>query len=346
MPFEPNRRKFIQISAAGAALFTMPTGGALAQTNLGKVEYGVASIDAINSVAYATLKKGFFKQHGLEVNYLNSQSGSRSKQMLAAGQLFVTTSGASDPIGLTLAGKPAKLIFGLDQRIPYANILIRGEDHRSGRIKSLKDLAGKTIAVPQLQSATWLMATYIADQNGILDQIDIRGLGDLSTMLGALKSGKVDASIATISMIDAAIQAGWGHTLFDVTEEAIWNDVFGGDIPGLGCYVLSETLEKRRDAVQAFVSAMSQGQKVLNDSTPEEIADMIFDEYLTGHDRAAVLRALNVYKSGVWSKSNEISSDAYGRLINIMGNGRQFKNEELAGVPYEKLVDMSFLKKA
>jgi len=338
------RRSFLTLSAGGALLTAFPL--VHAQSSAKEIDYGIASIDPLYSVAYMALKRGYFEKEGLSVNYLNTQSGPRSKQLLAAGQLFITTTGINDAVALSLAGKSTSVVFGFDQRVPFANIMIRKEDHDSGKIKSVEDLAGKTIAVTQPQAATWLMATYIADRSGIKEQVNVRGLGDFATMMGALKSGQVDATIATISMIDSAKQQGWGHTLFDVTDETAWSNVFGGNVPGVGCYVLEESRESNSDAIQAFVSAMSSAQKVLNESTPEEIVEEIFEAYLTGFEREATLRAVRVYKNGVWSEDNTVTEDSYNRLISIMGDGRQFSNEELAGVPYEKVVDMSFLANA
>ena len=117
------------------------------------------------------------------------------------------------------------------------------------------------------------MATYITDKCGIMKQVNIRGLGDFATMLGAVKAGQVDATIATISMLDSAKQQGWGHSLFDVTDEAAWNEVFGGNVPGVGCYVLEDSLKPNGEALQAFVTAMAKAQDVLNASTPEQIVD-------------------------------------------------------------------------
>lgn len=346
MSMAVNRRNFMTISAGGAILAALPASPGWSQGTATKLDYGIASIDPLYAVAYVALQKGFFKQENLDVNYLNTQSGPRTKQLLAAGQIFVGTSGVSDAVALSIAGKPAKVVFGFDQRVPFANILIRKEDYDSGRIRSVKDLAGKSIAVTQPQAATWLMATYIATRFDIVDKTKILGLGDFATMLGALKAGRVDAAISTISMIDSAYQEGWGHTLFDVTDEAEWNKVFGGPVPGVGCYLLSETVDKQATVVQSFVNAMSKAQGVLNTSTPEQISDLIFKDFLTGFERPAILRALNVYKKGVWSQNNEISAESYNRLTSIMSQGKMYTDAELAKVPFDQMVDMRFLAKA
>jgi NitT/TauT family transport system substrate-binding protein len=53
-----------------------------------------------------------------------------------------------------------------------------------------------------------------------------------------------------------------------------------------------------------------------------------------------------VYKETVFLKDNLITQDAYDRMTAIMGDGRQFSNDEIKTVPYAKCVDMSFVRKA
>jgi len=200
--------------------------------------------------------------------------------------------------------------------------------------------------VTQPQSATWLMATYMCDKEGILKSVDIRGLGSLSTMLGALKSGQVGASIATLGMVEAAVKEGWATPLLDVTEAAAWTEVFGGDVPGLGTYVLQETIDEQRDQVQAFVTALCKGQDFISGNDAETVAALIHDDYLPSVPMDGLVRTIQTYKDSVWNKTNLISEDAYNRLLAIMGDGRQYSNEQLAQVPYDKAVDMSFIRKA
>jgi sulfonate transport system substrate-binding protein len=302
-----DRRSFLGISAGGTLLATVPSAAVWAQARHGKIDYGVASIDALYSAIYVTLKQGYFANEGLDVNYINSQSGPRSKQMLAAGQLFITTTGVNDSVALSLAGKPSTVVFSLDRRVPFANILVHKDNLGPGKLQKL---------------------------------------GDFVTMLGAVKSKQVDATIATISMIDAAKQEGWGATLFDVTDEKTWNETFGGDVPGVGCYVLSESIEKRGPAIQAFVNAMVKGSDWVKANPPEAIVDLIYQDYLSGFPKEAALRAVRIYKDSLWNYSNVLDKATYDRLVRIMGDGRQFSNEELKGVPYEKAVDMSYVRKA
>ena len=73
---------------------------------------------------------------------------------------------------------------------------------------------------------------------------------------------------------------------------------------------------------------------------------MLFRSYLSAFPRAAIEKTLGVYKDTVFLKDNLITEDAYNRMTAIMGDGRQFSNDEIKTVPYAKCVNMSFVRKA
>ncbi|KOQ20881.1 ABC transporter substrate-binding protein [Achromobacter xylosoxidans] len=345
-PHFTTRRRMLAATGALAGVTLIGGRVAFAQPKLGRVVYGQGSIDPFFAAGYVALKKGYFGEAGLEVEYLNSQSGPRTNQLLAAGQIAFGATAATAAPALTLAGKPATLVFGFDRKLTYANVIVRREDFDSGKIKSLKDLADKRVGATQPQSSTWLMALYLMQKAGVADKVDIRPLGDLATMLGALKTGSVAASMATMSMMEQARQEGWGVPIFDATTEASWNEFMGGDVPGIAALTLQDTIQNRPETVQAFVTGLVKAQDFITAHSAAEIADAIYDDYLNAFPRAAIEKTLGVYKETVFLKDNLITQDAYDRMTAIMGDGRQFSNDEIKTVPYAKCVDMSFVRKA
>ncbi len=329
---------------AGASLLGASAAGA--QPRLGKAVYGQGSIDPIFTAGYVALKQGYFGEAGLEVEYLNSQSGPRTNQMLAAGQIQFGATAATAAPALTIAGKPAVLVFGFDRRMTYANVLVRKEDFDSGKFRSLKDLAGQRVGATQPGSVTALMAVYLMQRAGIADRVDIRPLGDLATMLGALKTGSVAATMATASMMEQAVLEGWGVPIFDASQDAVWNEFIGGDVPGIAAYTLRETIDKRPEFVQAFVSGLVKAQDLINESSPEQITELVHGDYMSALSKDSVLKAIALYKETVWLEDNVITEEAYGRMAGIMGEGRQFSNEQMKTVPYSRCADMSFVRKA
>jgi NitT/TauT family transport system substrate-binding protein len=339
----PSRRSVLRTSASLSAAALLP-GFAFAQgKKIGTADYGVASIDPSYAMAYVALKKGYFSENGLEVKYLNAQSGPRAKQMLAAGQILMATTGVNDSIALRIAGKPSVLVAAFDNRVAFANILINKKLYDSG-VREVKALAGKSMGVTQPQSATWLMANYIVDKAGLKDKVAIKPLGDFATMMGAVKSGAVDCTTATFGMLEKAQEEGWGVPLFDITNDANWNSLFGGDVNGYGCYVLQETIDQRPEAVQALVSGLVKATDFISKASPTEIANTIHADYLQGYSMPSVVSAITVYKK-TWSTDNRISKDNYNRLLSII-EGRQFSAAELKGSQYEQAVNMSFVDKA
>ncbi|WP_336235534.1 ABC transporter substrate-binding protein [Achromobacter dolens] len=345
-PHFTTRRRVLAATGALAGVTLIGGRVAFAQPKLGRVVYGQGSIDPFFAAGYVALKKGYFGEAGLDVEYLNSQSGPRTNQLLAAGQIAFGATAATAAPALTLAGKPAALVFGFDRKLTYANVIVRREDFDSGRIKSLKDLAGKRVGATQPQSSTWLMALYLMQKAGVADKVDIRPLGDLATMLGALKTGSVAASMATMSMMEQARQEGWGVPIFDATTEASWNEFMGGDVPGIAALTLHDTIQKRPETVQAFVTGLVKAQNFITAHSAAEIADVIYDDYLNAFPRAAIEKTLGVYKDTVFLGDNVITEDAYNRMTAIMGDGRQFSNDEIKTVPYDKCVDMRFVRRA
>lgn len=345
-PASGARRHFLTAASTLAGASLVAPRIVFAQPKLGRVVYGQGSIDPFFAAGYVALAKGFFGEGGLEVEYLNSQSGPRTNQLLAAGQILFGATAATSAPALTLAGKPATLIFGFDRKLTYANIIVRREDFDSGKIRSLKDLAGKRVGATQPQSSTWLMALYLMQKAGVADKVDIRPLGDLSTMLGALKTGSVSASMATMSMMEQAKQEGWGVPIFDATTESSWNEFMGGDVPGIAALTLQDTIQKRPEVVQAFVSGLVKAQDFISANSASAITDVIYEDFLSAFPRAAIEKTLGVYKDTVFLKDNIITEDAYNRMLGIMGDGRQFSNEELKTVPYSTCVNMSFVRRA
>ncbi len=352
LPTTGRRRRALLTAGAAAGVITS-IGGSLAALRVAaaqgsriKVMYGQGSIDPIFTAGYVALKKGFFGEGGLDVEYLNSQSGPRTNQMLAAGQILFGATAATAAPALTIAGKPAVLVFGFDRRMTYANVLVRKEDHDSGKFKSLKDLAGQRVGATQPGSVTALMAVYLMQQAGIADKVDIRPLGDLATMLGALKTGSVAATMATASMMEQAIQEGWGKAIFDGTSDSVWNEFMGGDVPGIAAYTLRDTIEKRPEVVQSFVGGLVKAQDLINSSSAEAVTDIVHQDYMSSLSKASVQKAVALYKDTVWLKDNVITEAAYERMTKIMGDGRQFSNEQIKTIPYAKCADMSFVRKA
>ncbi len=149
---------------------------------------------------------------------------------------------------------------------------------------------------------------------------------------------------AAMQRLSKAKEEGWGVPLFEVTDDASWNANFGGDVPGVGLYVMQDSIDKRPEAVQALVTGIVKASDFIRQTTPGDIVSLIEEEYLPGYGRQLSIDSVSVFKK-IWSGDNLITPQHYARLMDVMG-GRQITPQEMKQVPYEKMVNMSFVKRA
>ena len=111
-----SRRRFLAASTGLAAAGMLAPWSAFGAQKLGRVAYGQGSIDPFFAAGYVALKLGYFGEHGLEVEYLNSQSGPRTNQLLAAGQIVFGATAATAAPALTAPRKPTMLSRSADTK--------------------------------------------------------------------------------------------------------------------------------------------------------------------------------------------------------------------------------------
>lgn len=337
-----DRRALLQFAAAGSTLLFAPgTAAAAADT----VSVGAAGLDVAYAAIYVAIKKGYFTQAGLNVEHINSQSGPRGKQMLSASQIFASCSGSSDGVALTMAGKPAVLIFNMERRPAAANIIVHKDLFDVG-VKNVKDLANRKLGITQPQAWTWLLAAYITEAVGLKESVELRPLGDFTTMLGGVKAKSVDGCIATFPMVERAVEEGWGVPIFQAAKDTDWLAVFKGDLPGTGLFVLQDTVREKPEQVAKLVAGLVKASDFLKSSSAEDIADVIQADYLPGTPKASLVSGINQYKA-VWNYDNDYSPELYASLLNVMGSGRMYPTADLQEkAKYSDAVDMSFVRKA
>src|SRR3972149_3630025 len=115
------------------------TGSALSQT---KVRLGYGKFT--NELVYVAMDKGFYKKHGVEVNFVGFPSLGRIPQLMAAGEIdmgvfavpaFLTS--VEKGVGVTAV---ANLMGMSNPPVPYVAM-------DSSGIRRIEDLRGKTIAI-------------------------------------------------------------------------------------------------------------------------------------------------------------------------------------------------------
>ncbi len=234
---------------------------------------------ADHSPIYLAMKKGYYKEEGLDLTVLRGSGSADSAKKIDLGQADVGISDA--PTVLTAISKGANLkMVAVVYDKAGNNVFFR----KSANIKSPKDLVGKKIAVPPADSHRVLWPAFAA-LHGIKD--------DSVTLVNVKPEGK-----------QAIVAAGEVDGSFDLyTSYAIWEKVLGkGDVGhllwadfGLPIYghtyfVNTETIRKNPKLIEKFLRATHKGWRDAKANPAASIDAMV--EAVAGLDRATLLATM------------------------------------------------------
>src|SRR5262247_3613189 len=150
------------------------------------------------------IEKGLFKKHGLDPRVLQTRSGPIMMATLASGGAPLVWAAPSNALSATVGGMKLGCFAVGSNKMPRELIVRKGID-------SLEDLRGKTFGVQSIGGGFWLSTMVALDGLGIDPEkykLNMRVLGDTTTVTQALTLGNVDAAVIPYSFADMAKRAG------------------------------------------------------------------------------------------------------------------------------------------
>lgn len=173
------------------------------------------------------------------------------------------------------------------------NVVIVSDD-----ISNVRDLKGKTFAIPSNQSSHHILLNDMLALGDLsIDDINVVQLAP-SEMPSSLASGSIDGYCVAEPFGAQAVVQGYGHVLYDSTD--LWQDsiccalVFNGGF-----------LDKNKDAADEFLSTYKEAGSLLDEGIAKEVAE----KYL-GQDE----KTLDVSLEWIHYDDLDISLDGYEQL--------------------------------
>ncbi len=235
-------------------------------------------------------KKGFFKDQGLDVEINDFGGGAKSLQALVGGSVDVVTGAYEHTIRMQAKGQDIRAVIELGR---FPGIVIAVRKDLADKVKTAADFKGLKVGVTAPGSSTSLTAQYAMVKAGLkpTDAAFI-GVGGGASAVAAIKQKQVDV----ISHLDPVISKlgadGDIVSLIDTRTEAGTKALFGGSNPAAVLYLKNDFAEKNPVTTQKLVNAFMKALKWLETAKPEEVADLVPQEYLLG-DRPLYIRAVN-----------------------------------------------------
>jgi len=157
------------------------------------------------------IEKGLFRKHGFDPQVLQTRSGPIMMATLASGGAPLVWAAPSSALSATVGGMKMGCFAVGSNKMPRELIVRKG-------IEALEDLRGKTFGVQSIGGGFWLSTMFALDGLNLDPdkyKLNMRVLGDTTTVTQALISGNVDAAVIPYSFADMAKRAG-GRSLADL----------------------------------------------------------------------------------------------------------------------------------
>ena len=234
---------------------------------------------ADHSPIYLALKKGYYKEEGLDLTVLRGSGSADSAKKVDLGQSDVGISDA--PTVLTAISKGANLkMVAVVYDKAGNNLFFR----KSANIKSPKDLVGKKIAVPPADSHRVLWPAFAA-----LHGIDANAV----TLVNVKPEGK--QAIVAANEVDGSFDLYTSYAIWEKVlgkgdvGHLLWAD-FGLPIYGHTYFVNNETIKKNPKLIERFLRATHKGWRDAKADPAASIDAMA--EQVPGLDRDTLLATM------------------------------------------------------
>jgi NitT/TauT family transport system substrate-binding protein len=245
--------------------------------------------------SFIAIKKGFYRDEGLEVKQTVFDSGVKMIAPLGTGELDLATSSANAALYNAVArGIGVKIVASNGNAPPgYGHnvLIIRKELVTSGRFKEPKDIKGMKIAMPSPgSSATATLNAWLTTIGLKFSDIEPVYLSYPNQVM-ALSNGKIDAGLTAEPQASQAVDAGDAVRI--ITDDVMdpWHEASVTLYSG-------EFIRKRPEVALRYMRAYLRGQRFYNDALKDgKIAGPNADEVVAILTEMTPLKDAKIYRS-------------------------------------------------
>jgi len=294
--------------------------------------------------SFVAYERGYFAEAGLDVEFEFFQAA--QPMAVAVASLDVDYAVTALTAGLvSLADKRAvKVIGGALREEPGIDgqmILASNQAFDAG-LTTPADLAGKTFGITQSGSSFHYMAARIAAAEGIPPQeVDLRPLQKVGAIIGALKSGQIDAWSIVPHIAKALTDAGAARRIGMVAD-------YLPNYQVTTVFTSVRNAEDERARTQAFLNAFSRGAADFNAALVDRRAG---DEAATEmvrliHNYVYADRSFEEAAPAIRNGAMRINEGAALNVASVEDQLAWFKAEGLVdvGIPFAHVVDTSYVE--
>jgi NitT/TauT family transport system substrate-binding protein len=286
-------------------------------------------------------RQGYFKAEGLEVEIPDFAGGAKALQALVGGSADMVSGAYEHTINMLAKKQPIKAVV---LQAKYSSIVLLLPKDKAAKYRGPKDLKGLKIGVSAPGSSTNMFVNNLLAKDGLKPaDVSIVGVGVSSGAVAAMERGEIDAISNLDPVITQLESTGKFVAVADSRTEKGMNEIYGGDYLASVIYITEEYIKKYPNTVQAVVNAMVRADKWIAKATPQQIVDLMPNEFKAGNP--------TLYKDALlknmigFSEDGQMSMKAAQNVYKVL---KQFEPSVIAAgnIDLNATFDNSFAKKA
>jgi ABC-type nitrate/sulfonate/bicarbonate transport system substrate-binding protein len=270
--------------------------------------------------AVVAIRKGYYKDEGLEADKVQMQPAIAVKALIAGDVDYLLAWGSA--IRAAVTGVPLKAVVGMAYR--PLHVLIARPD-----IKTPKDLKGKIIGVDSVAGTVDYLSRVAVRHFGFEPEKDVKIIvsGESPTRLAAIRAGSIDATPIDVAFAMKAEDEGFKRLIYlgDIIE-----------LPLSGIAVMDKKLQTQREQVKKVVRATVRGTRFMKQNRAETI------QMLTDYLHITPSQGAKAYDASINSFTDDGMISDKGVNLDVQLTKERLKMTK--EIPLSHLVDWSLVK--
>ena len=240
---------------------------------LKKLFVGYSGISTGQAPAWIAYEKGFFRKHGLDVQLIFIEGGTKTVQTLISGDVIAAQVAGTSVVHSNLKNPGVVIIAGFLNTLDY-KLIVNRDINRPDQLK------GKILAVARIGGSSDFATRYALEKYGLSPDTDVKiiQIGSQPARMAALEEGKIHGSMIAVPTTASAKKLGL-NALADL-------QMLGLEYQHTGVAVrqklIKEDPELVKNLMKAFVDAIHFLKTRRHESMP------ILAKYLRTDDRDAL----------------------------------------------------------
>lgn len=284
---------------------------------------------------YAGIQKGIFKKHGIDIERIAIPGGAKVLGALLTGDIDIGYLAGSTSLQAQFQGRPVKII-GMSHNMEIYTLL--GQNSLKDKIKSPADLKDRTVGISAIGSGSWAFANFLAHAGSLDPSRDVKivPLGNMTAIISALKTNRVDTVTLWEPGTTMALMANDGYSVVDLVDPAQHEKYLRSPHSLVEVILAKEELLGKQDLLRKFFAAQNEAYDWLHKTPMEEVAKVVAP-ILGDSNMDALIPALKRNLSGVPTVAT-VDKATFENSMKTMVQTGLFKE----AMPFEKSVDNTF----